>query len=214
MDTIETVIIGAGQAGLSTGYHLRRKDRPFVILDAAARVGDQWRQLWDSLELYSPTKYDGLPGMPFPGDPWSFPSKDRVADYLEQYAAQFRFPIRSHTRVERLEADGTADTSSPRTRASSAARTSSCAPEHSDGRRACPSSQVTSTRRSCSCTRVSIAGPASFATARSSSSAPHTRAPTSPTRWRRPTRRSWPVATAARSPHASRPGRCGSSSRC
>ena len=106
MDTIETVIIGAGQAGLSTGYHLRRKDRPFVILDAAARVGDQWRQQWDSLKLYTPAKYDGLPGLPFPGDRWSFPSKDRVADYLEQYAAQFRLPIRSHTRVERLEADG------------------------------------------------------------------------------------------------------------
>jgi putative flavoprotein involved in K+ transport len=106
MDAIETVIIGAGQAGLSTGYHLQRNDRPFVILDAAGRVGDQWRQLWDSLKLYSPTKYDGLPGLPFPGDPWSFPSKDQVADYLEQYAATFKLPIRFNTRVERLEADG------------------------------------------------------------------------------------------------------------
>jgi len=104
--TIETVIIGAGQAGLSTGYHLQRQHRPFVILDAAARVGDQWRQQWDSLRLYSPTRYDGLPGLPFPGTPWSFPSKDQAADYLEQYAARFKLPVRFHTRVERLESDG------------------------------------------------------------------------------------------------------------
>jgi putative flavoprotein involved in K+ transport len=104
--TIETVIIGAGQAGLSTGYHLQRQDRPFVILDAAGRVGDQWRQQWDTLKLYSPTKYDGLPGVPFPGRPWSFPGKDQVADYLEQYAAHFQLPIRFHTRVESLDADG------------------------------------------------------------------------------------------------------------
>jgi putative flavoprotein involved in K+ transport len=104
--TIETVIIGAGQAGLSTGYHLQKQGRPFVILDAAARVGDQWRQQWDTLKLYSPTKYDGLPGLKFPGDPWSFPTKDQVGDYLEQYAAQFTLPIRFHTRVESLEADG------------------------------------------------------------------------------------------------------------
>jgi putative flavoprotein involved in K+ transport len=104
--TIETVIIGAGQAGLSTGYYLQRHDRPFVILDGAGRVGDQWRQQWDTLKLYSPTKYDSLPGLPFPGDPWSFPSKDQVADYLEQYATHFKLPIRFHTRVESLDSDG------------------------------------------------------------------------------------------------------------
>ncbi len=104
--TIETVIIGAGQAGLATGYHLQRQERPFVILDAAGRVGDQWRQQWDTLKLYSPTKYDGLPGMHFPGEPWSFPGKDQVADYLEQYATHFKFPIRFNTRVASVEADG------------------------------------------------------------------------------------------------------------
>ncbi len=104
--TIETVIIGAGQAGLSTGYHLLRRDRPFVILDGASRVGDQWRQQWDTLRLYSPTKYDSLPGLPFPGEPWSFPGKDHVADYLEQYADHFKLPIRFHNRVERLDGDG------------------------------------------------------------------------------------------------------------
>ena len=104
--TIETVIIGAGQAGLATGYHLQKRGRPFVILDSAGRVGDQWRQQWDSLRLYTPARYDGLPGMKFPGDPWSFPGKEQLADYLEQYAGRFKLPIRFNTRVESLNSDG------------------------------------------------------------------------------------------------------------
>jgi putative flavoprotein involved in K+ transport len=104
--TIETVIIGAGQAGLATGHHLQKRGRPFVILDSAARVGDQWRQQWDSLRLYSPAGYDGLPGLKFPAAPWSFPGKDPVGDYLEQYARHFQLPIRLGTRIELLESDG------------------------------------------------------------------------------------------------------------
>jgi putative flavoprotein involved in K+ transport len=100
---IETVIIGAGQAGLSTGYHLRRRGRPFVILDANARVGDNWRAQWDTLRLYTPRKYDGLPGLPFPGERWSYPGKDEVAGYLESYAAHFDLPVRSRTPVSSLE---------------------------------------------------------------------------------------------------------------
>jgi putative flavoprotein involved in K+ transport len=59
---IETLIIGAGQAGLSTGYHLRRRGRPLLIVDANPRIGDNWRQQWDTLRLYTPAKYDSLPG--------------------------------------------------------------------------------------------------------------------------------------------------------
>lgn len=108
MDTthIETIIIGAGQAGLATGYHLRRRGRPFVIIDANARVGDNWRRQWDSLRLYSPAKYDSLPGMAFPAKRWSFPGKDDVADYLETYARTFELPVRLETRVSKLEPDG------------------------------------------------------------------------------------------------------------
>lgn len=105
-EEIETVIIGAGQAGLSTGYHLQRRGRPFVILDAGARVGDNWRRQWDTLKLYSPAQYDGLPGLPFPAPRWSFPGKDQVADYLESYARHFALPIRLRTRVERVDASG------------------------------------------------------------------------------------------------------------
>lgn len=101
---VETVIIGAGQAGLATGRQLQCRDREFVILDAANRVGDQWRRQWDTLRLYTPARYDGLPGLPFPGRPWSFPGKDQVADYLEAYAARFALPIRFGCQVTALDA--------------------------------------------------------------------------------------------------------------
>ena len=101
---IETLIIGAGQAGLSTGYHLRRLDRQFLIVDGNERVGDNWRQQWDTLRLYTPAKYDGLPGLPFPGERWAFPQKDAVADYLESYALHWDLPVRTSTRIDALEA--------------------------------------------------------------------------------------------------------------
>jgi putative flavoprotein involved in K+ transport len=103
---VETVIVGAGQAGLSTAYHLQRRGHEFVIIDSNARVGDNWRQQWDSLRLYTPAKYDGLPGLPFPGKRWTFPGKEDVADYLESYAAHWQLPIRLGTRVRNLAADG------------------------------------------------------------------------------------------------------------
>ena len=102
---VATLIIGAGQAGLSTGYHLQRRGHPFLIVDAADRVGDNWRRQWDSLRLYSPARYDGLPGLAFPADdPWHFPGKDEVADYLEEYALRFDLPVRMSTRVDGLTA--------------------------------------------------------------------------------------------------------------
>ncbi|HEV3496682.1 MAG TPA: NAD(P)-binding domain-containing protein [Actinomycetes bacterium] len=99
---VETVVIGAGQAGLATGYHLARRGREFVILDAYQRVGDNWRCHWDSLRLYSPARVTGLPGMRFPAPPSSFPTKDQMADYLETYAAAFDLPVRTGVRVTRL----------------------------------------------------------------------------------------------------------------
>ena len=73
IEQIDTVIVGAGQAGLATAYHLRKREQPCVVIDANHRIGDNWRRQWDSLRLYSPARYDGLPGMPFPADGWSFP---------------------------------------------------------------------------------------------------------------------------------------------
>jgi putative flavoprotein involved in K+ transport len=101
-EQFETVIIGGGQAGLSVGYHLARRGRRFVILDADQRIGDAWRQRWDSLRLFTPARYDGLPGWPFPAPAWSFPTKDEVADYLEAYAARFDLPVRTGVLVDGL----------------------------------------------------------------------------------------------------------------
>jgi putative flavoprotein involved in K+ transport len=107
MDTntthVETVIIGAGQAGLSTAYQLTRRGHECLVVDASERVGDNWRQQWDTLRLYTPAKYDGLPGMKFPKDPWEYPQKDEVGDFLETYARTFALPVRMRTRVESLE---------------------------------------------------------------------------------------------------------------
>jgi putative flavoprotein involved in K+ transport len=107
-ERIETVIVGGGQAGLATGYHLAREGRSFAILDAGERVGDPWRKRWDSLRLYSPAAYDGLPGMRFPKARASFPTTREMADYLETYAARFELPVRSGTAVEAIArgADG------------------------------------------------------------------------------------------------------------
>ena len=87
--------------------------RDVLVVDAKERVGDGWRQQWDTLRLYSPAQYDGLPGMAFPAPPWSFPGKDEVADYLESYAARFDLPVRLGQRVDRLDAP-TATAISPR----------------------------------------------------------------------------------------------------
>ena len=106
-ERIETVVIGAGQAGLATGYHLARFKRQFTVLDAVERVGDNWRCHWDSLRLYSPAKVSSLPGMKFPAPAMSFPTKDEMADYLEAYATEFDLPVRTSQRVRRLSrADG------------------------------------------------------------------------------------------------------------
>src|SRR6266511_6287684 len=105
-EQFDTVVIGAGQAGLSVGYHLARRGQRFVILDANQRIGDTWRKRWDSLRLFTPARYDGLPGWPFPAPAWSYPSKDELADYLEAYAARFELPVRTGVRVDRLSRDG------------------------------------------------------------------------------------------------------------
>src|SRR3954462_11946696 len=101
----ETVIVGGGQGGLATAYHLAKEGRSFAILDAGERIGDPWRTRWDSLRLYSPAAYDGLPGMGFPKARASFPTTHEMADYLESYAARFQLPVHSGTHVEAIGKD-------------------------------------------------------------------------------------------------------------
>jgi putative flavoprotein involved in K+ transport len=105
-ERVETIVVGGGQAGLSVGYQLARRGLPFVILDAAERIGDSWRGRWDSLRLFTPARYDGLAGMRFPAPAHSFPTKDEMAEYLEAYAAHFDLPVRTGVRVDRLSRNG------------------------------------------------------------------------------------------------------------
>jgi len=114
-DRLDAVVIGAGQAGLAIGYFLARQGRRFVILEAGDAVGVGWRGRWDSLVLFTPRRYDALPGLAFPGDPDGYPTRDEVIAYLEHYAARFDLPIHFNSAVEsltqengafRLEVDG------------------------------------------------------------------------------------------------------------
>jgi putative flavoprotein involved in K+ transport len=107
-ERVETLVVGGGQAGLAVGYYLAQRDLPFVILDSNERIGDSWRKRWDSLRLFTPARYNALPGMAFPGPARVFSTKDEVADYLEAYAARFELPLRTGIRVGRLSRNGTA----------------------------------------------------------------------------------------------------------
>jgi putative flavoprotein involved in K+ transport len=98
----ETVIIGGGQAGLVAGYELGKRGRQFVILDASARVGDAWRNRWDSLRLFTPGRNCELPGLRFETPRSLCPTKDEMADYLERYAVHHHLPIRQGVQVTRL----------------------------------------------------------------------------------------------------------------
>src|SRR5689334_9844128 len=102
----EVAVVGAGQAGLAIGYFLARQGRSFVILDAADSVGAAWRQRWDSLTLFTPRRYDGLPGLAFPGEPDGYPIRDEVVAYLATYAQTFALPIELRSAVRSLRKDG------------------------------------------------------------------------------------------------------------
>lgn len=99
---LDTVVIGGGQTGLTVGYELQQRGREFVILDAGERVGDPWRKRWDSLLLFTPARYAGLPGLPFPAKGDTYVGKDAIADYIEAYARHHDLPVQTGTRVTRL----------------------------------------------------------------------------------------------------------------
>src|SRR3712207_5813497 len=112
---LDVLIIGAGQAGLALAWYLKRAGVRFLAVDAESRIGSAWRSRWDSLRLFTPARYDSLPGLPFPAPPSSYPTKDQVADYLETYVQTFQLPVRLGTRVTQLQksaAGFTAETTS------------------------------------------------------------------------------------------------------
>lgn len=106
VERFETIVIGGGQSGLAVGYHLAERDVDFVILSDEERVGDNWRKRWDSLRLFTPARYSGLPGTPFPAPPGHLADKDEVADYLERYAERHDLPVRLGARVRGLSWNG------------------------------------------------------------------------------------------------------------
>jgi len=100
---VEVAVIGAGQASLAIGHFLARRRRRFVILERAGELAAAWRERWESLTLFTPRRYSALPGLPFPGDPDGYPSRDEVVAYLERYAETFALPIELNSGVERVE---------------------------------------------------------------------------------------------------------------
>jgi putative flavoprotein involved in K+ transport len=99
---LDAVVVGGGQAGLAVAWHLKRQGLRFVVLEGGSELGHTWRHRWDSLKLFTPAQYDGLPGMPFPGPADTYPTKDPVADYLQTYVTAFDLPVRLNARVTSL----------------------------------------------------------------------------------------------------------------
>jgi putative flavoprotein involved in K+ transport len=101
-ERLEVAVIGGSQAGLTMGYYLAQQGRRFVIFERSDSVAPAWRERWDSLKLFTPRGYSALPGLPFPGDPDDYPTRDEVIPYLEQYAETFDLPIEFNSDVRRL----------------------------------------------------------------------------------------------------------------
>ena len=161
MNHYDVIVIGGGQAGLAIGYHLAQQGRHFTILDAAEGPAAAWRGRWDSLRLFTPARHNSLPGLPFPGDPDHYPTRDEVVAYLTDYARHFELPIE----YDSPRASGPPPGRRLRGRCSTTAPTW---PTRSWSRparsrlRACPRWRPSSTRMSRSCTAAITAIPASI----------------------------------------------------
>src|SRR5438552_18420542 len=103
MESVETVVIGGGQAGLAMSYHLKERRREHVVLERA-RVAESWRsQRWDSLMFQFQSRTIGLPSCAYAGDdPDGFMHKDGVLRFIEDYAAKIEAPLRTGISVRVL----------------------------------------------------------------------------------------------------------------
>jgi putative flavoprotein involved in K+ transport len=101
--TLDVLVVGGGQAGLALGYYLQQTSYRFQIVEGNARIGDSWRKRYDSLVLFTPRAFSALPGLPVPGDPQGYATKDETADYLETYAQHFDLPVVTGTGIQSLE---------------------------------------------------------------------------------------------------------------
>ncbi|PRX02628.1 putative flavoprotein involved in K+ transport, partial [Actinoplanes italicus] len=104
MTSADLVVIGGGQSGLATANAAARRGLRPLMLDAAAGPGGSWPAYYDSLTLFSPARFSGLPGMPFPGDPDRYPVRDEVVAYLTAYTEALDAEVRSGTRVQQVTA--------------------------------------------------------------------------------------------------------------
>lgn len=101
---VDTIVVGGGQAGLSASWHLKQAGRAHLVLDRG-RVGDTWRNRWDSFCLVTPNHLCRLPGFPYDGDdPHGFMGRDEIVDYVERFAASFGPPLRGGIEVRRIAA--------------------------------------------------------------------------------------------------------------
>jgi putative flavoprotein involved in K+ transport len=98
-EILHSIVIGGGQAGLVSGYHLQRNKLRFLILEASDRTAGSWPRYYDSLKLFSPARFSSMPGLPFPGEQNSYPKRDDVIHYLQDYQAKFQIPVQSNQRV-------------------------------------------------------------------------------------------------------------------
>jgi putative flavoprotein involved in K+ transport len=103
---LDVAVVGGGQAGLAMGYYLRERGLRFVIFERGGSIAPAWRERWDSLTLFTPRRYSALPGLPFPGDPDGYPTRDEVIAYLERYAETFELPIELNREVHRVSQEG------------------------------------------------------------------------------------------------------------
>ncbi|MEP1520659.1 NAD(P)/FAD-dependent oxidoreductase [Ascidiaceihabitans sp.] len=104
VETIDTLVVGAGQAGIALCEHLGKQGVPFLVLEKS-RIAEAWRtSRWDALVTNGPVWHDRFPNMEFNGNaPDEFVGKDRVADYIEEYAAMVDAPVRTGVEVIKAE---------------------------------------------------------------------------------------------------------------
>ncbi|MFF7710790.1 NAD(P)-binding domain-containing protein [Pseudomonas sp. NPDC007930] len=106
VETINTLVVGAGQAGIAMSEHLALMGVPHIVLERS-RIAERWRsERWDSLVANGPAWHDRFPTMAFEGiSPEAFPPKERMAQYFEDYVKMLKAPVRTGvavTQVERL----------------------------------------------------------------------------------------------------------------
>lgn len=103
---LDTIVIGGGQAGLASGYHLQKEGVQYLILESNNQVGGSWPSYYDSLKLFSPAGYSSMPGMKFPGEQNRYPKRDEVVRYLQEYRRKFHLQVQTNQCVESVEKDG------------------------------------------------------------------------------------------------------------